>query len=239
MGRAFEKRKHKMFARSDKMAKLFTKYGREIAMAVKASGSDPDMNPRLRTAVQNAKGVNMPKDRIDAAIKRAASKDESNYVEVVYSGYGPKGVAILIETATDNPTRTVANIRSYLNRADGSLGTSGSLDFIFTRKGVFTISLQGLNPEELELELIDAGLEEIEVEGDEAILITAFEDFAKMQKALEAQKIHVTNAEFQQFANNFMELSGENAEKIHELIDKIESDEDVQSVYHNMKEVNE
>lgn len=239
MGRGFEKRKHKMFARYDKMAKLFTKYGREIAMAVKASGPDPDMNPRLRTAIQNAKGVNMPKERIDAAIKRAASKDESNYEEVVYSGYGPKGVAIIIETATDNPTRTVANIRSYLTRAGGSLGTSGSLDFVFTRKGVFTISMDGLDPEDLELDLIDDGLEEIEVEENEAILTTSFADFAKMQKALEARKIHVTNAEFQQFANNFMELSGENVEKIHELIDKIEADDDIQAVYHNMKEVDE
>lgn len=239
MGRGFEKRKHKMFARYDKMAKLFTKYGREIAMAVKASGPDPDMNPRLRTAIQNAKGVNMPKERIDAAIKRAASKDESNYEEVVYSGYGPKGVAIIIETATDNPTRTVANIRSYLTRAGGSLGTSGSLDFVFTRKGVFTISMDGLDPEDLELDLIDDGLEEIEVEENEAILTTSFADFSKMQKALEARKIHVTNAEFQQFANNFMELSGENVEKIHELIDKIEADDDIQAVYHNMKEVDE
>ncbi len=236
MGRAFEKRKHKMFARSDKMAKLFTKYGREIAMAVKASGPDPDMNPRLRTAIQNAKGVNMPKDRIDAAIKRAASKDETNYEEVVYSGMGPNGVAIIIEAATDNPTRTVANIRSYLKRAEGSLGQTGMHDFIFTRKGVFTVSLDGIDPEELELDLIDEGLEEIEVEGNEAILTTSFEDFAKMQKALDAKKIQVTNAEFQQISTVFRELAGEQAEAIHELIDKIDSDDDVQSVYHNMKE---
>ncbi|NNE54607.1 MAG: YebC/PmpR family DNA-binding transcriptional regulator, partial [Flavobacteriales bacterium] len=158
MGRMFEKRKHKMFARYDRMAKAFTKIGREIAMSVKNGGPDPDNNPRLRQAIQNAKGANMPKDRVEAAIKRAVSKDASNFEEVVYEGYGPNGVAILVETATDNPTRTVANVRMYFTRNGGSLGTSGQLNFIFDRKGVFRIDPSLIeDPEELELELIDHG----------------------------------------------------------------------------------
>lgn len=237
MGRGFEKRKHKMFARYDKMAKQFTRYGREIAIAVKQGGTEVDQNPRLRAVIVNAKSVNMPKERIDAAIKRAAEKDnKENFDEVVYEGYGPFGVAIVIETATNNPTRTVANIRSYLTRAGGSLGTSGCLDFIFTRKGVFTIKLNGLDPEELELELIDDGLEEIEVEGDEAILYTSFTDFTKMQKAVEERKIEVTNSELQRIPHDYKELEGEDAEKIHDLIAKIEQDDDVQAVFHTMKD---
>lgn len=239
MGRIFEKRKHKMFARYDRMAKLFTKFGKEIAIAVKQGGPDPDSNGRLRAAIQNAKGVNMPKDRIEAAIKRASSKDnKEDYEEVVYEGYGPHAVAILVETATNNPTRTVANVRSYFNRAGGALGKTGSLDFIFSRKGVFTLDIKGIDFESLELELIDFGLEEIEIEGEEAIITTAFEDFSKMQKALEERGINVTNAELQRIATSFAEVSGEEAtNEIHELIEKIEQDDDVQSVYTNMKEV--
>ncbi|MFN0201500.1 MAG: YebC/PmpR family DNA-binding transcriptional regulator [Bacteroidia bacterium] len=241
MGRIFEKRKHKMFARYDRLAKTFTRYGKEIAIAVKQGGAEPDQNPRLRAVIQNAKGVNMPKERIDAAIKRASSKDsKENYEELVYEGYGPSGVAILIETATDNHTRTVANVRMYFNRSGGSLGKTGSLDFIFTRKGVFTINVeQGVDVEELELELIDFGLEEIEVEGNEAILVTSFEDFAKMQKALEEKKINVVNGELQRIPNpdSMKELSGEAIDAIHELVEKIEQDDDVQAVYHNMKEI--
>lgn len=238
MGRIFEKRKHKMFARYDKMAKLFTRYGRQIAMAVKAAGTDPNTNSMLRAAIQNAKTVNMPKDRIEAAIKRAESKDnKENFEEVVYEGYGPHAVAILIETATDNPTRTVANVRSYFNRAGGALGKTGSLDFIFSRKAVFTIDSKGLDIEELELELIDFGLEEIEVEGDEAIILAPFENFSMMQKALEERNIHISNAELQRIANSFTELGGEAAEEIHELVDKIEQDDDVQAVYTNLKEI--
>lgn len=237
MGRVFEKRKHKMFARYDKMAKMFTKIGKEIAMAVKQGGENPDTNPRLRAAIQNGKGASMPKERIDAAIKRAMNREEKELEEVLYEGYAPHGIAIAIETATDNPTRTVANIRMYLNRAGGSLGKTGSLDFIFTRKGIFTINIEGLDPEELELELIDFGLEEIEVEGNEAVLITAFEDFAKMQKALEDKKINVINSEFQRLANSTTELAGEAATEVYELVEKIEQDDDVQAVYHNMKDV--
>src|SRR3972149_8763262 len=157
MGRVFEKRKHTMFARFDRMAKAFTRIGKEIAIAVKQNGPNPDSNPRLRTAMQNAKGVNMPKEKVENAIKRASSRDVSSFEEVVYEGYAPHGVAILVETATDNTTRTVANIRMYFSRGEGSLGKTGSLDFIFDRKGVFKISKGNLNLEELELELIDAG----------------------------------------------------------------------------------
>ena len=166
MGRAYEYRKATKFARWDKMAKLFTRAGREIVIAVKSGGPDPDYNPTLRRAVQNAKGVSMPKDRIDAAIKRASSKDEKDYTEVVYEGMGPHGVAIVIETATDNPTRTVANVRSYFNKKGGSLGTSGMHDFIFSRKGVFKFKAEGIDKEELEFELIDSGLESLEKELD-------------------------------------------------------------------------
>ncbi len=238
MGRIFEKRKHKMFARYDRMAKLFTKFGKEIAMAVKQSGPDPDSNGRLRAAIQNAKGVNMPKDRIDAAIKRASSKDsKEDFEEVIYEGYCPHAVAIVIETATNNSTRTVANVRAYLNRAGGALGKTGSLDFIFSRKGVFTLDLKGFDIESLELELIDSGLEEIEVEGDEAIITTAFEDFSRMQKALEERGIAVTNAELQRIPTSFADVSGDAIQEIHDLVEKIEQDDDVQAVYINMKEI--
>jgi YebC/PmpR family DNA-binding regulatory protein len=238
MGRSFEKRKHQMFARYDRMAKLFTRFGKQIAIAVKQSGPDPATNSLLRAAIQNAKGVNMPKERIDAAIKRASSKDnKEDFEEVVYEGYGPHAVAIVIETATDNPTRTVAFIRSYFNKAGGAMGKSGSLDFIFTRKSAFTITLDNLDPEELELELIDYGLEEIEVEGNEAILFASFEDFSRMQKALEERNIHVTNSEFQRIPNTYVELSGAQAEEILNLIEKIEQDDDVQAVFSNLQEI--
>ena len=182
MGRVFEKRKYKMFARYAKMAKAFTRIGREIAIAVKQNGPHPENNPRLRMVMQNAKSVNMPKDRVDAAIKRASSKDEKDYEEVVYEGYGPHGIAVLVECATDNPTRTVANVRLYFNRAEGSLGKTGSLDFIFDRKGIFKISAENLDLDELELELIDYGAEEVFKDENEIIIETSFTDFGKMQK---------------------------------------------------------
>src|SRR6185436_15589285 len=186
MGRVFEKRKHKMFARYDKMAKAFTKIGKDIAIAVKQGGPDPNGNPRLRAAMQNAKSVNMPKDRIDGAIKRASSKEEAGLEEIVYEGYGPHGIPIVVECATDNPTRTVANIRMYFNRGNGTLGKTGSLDFMFERKGVFRIEKSDkVNPDELELELIDFGLDKMEVDDEEIVIYTAFADFGKMQKALE------------------------------------------------------
>jgi YebC/PmpR family DNA-binding regulatory protein len=236
MGRIFEKRKHKMFARYDKMAKAFTRIGKEIAMAVKAGGPDPDYNPRLRQTINNAKGVNMPKDRVDAAIKRAVSKDTANYEEVVYEGYGPYGVPILVETATDNPTRTVANIRLYFNRGGGQMGNSGSLSFIFERKGVFRIEKANLpNYEEMELELIDAGLESMEIEENEVVIYTAFGDFGKLQKALEEQNITVTKASLERIPNSFAEITEEQMDEILELVEKIEEDDDVQAVYHNLR----
>jgi YebC/PmpR family DNA-binding regulatory protein len=236
MGRIFEKRKHKMFARYDKMAKAFTRIGKEIAMAVKSGGPDPDYNPRLRQTINNAKGVNMPKDRVDAAIKRAVSKDTANYEEVVYEGYGPYGVPILVETATDNPTRTVANIRLYFNRGGGQMGNSGSLSFIFDRKGVFRIEMANLpNYEEMELELIDSGLESMELEENEVIIYTAFGDFGKLQKALEEKNITVTKASLERIPNSFAEITEEQMDEILELVEKIEEDDDVQAVYHNLR----
>jgi YebC/PmpR family DNA-binding regulatory protein len=236
MGRIFEKRKHKMFARYDKMAKAFTRIGKEIAMAVKAGGPDPSYNPRLRQCVINAKGVNMPKDRVEAAIKRAVSKDASNYEEVAYEGYGPYGVPIFIETATDNPTRTVANIRMYFNRNDGQLGTSGSLSFVFDRKGVFRMDPAAHSSwEDLELELIDHGLENIERDEEEVILYTDYTDFGKMQKALEDLNLTPKKAGLERIPNSYAELSEEQTDQILELVEKFEEDEDVIAVYHNLR----
>ncbi|MFM7106460.1 MAG: YebC/PmpR family DNA-binding transcriptional regulator [Flavobacteriales bacterium] len=236
MGRIFETRKHKMFARYDKMAKAFTRIGKDIVMAVKAGGADPANNPRLRQVIANARGVNMPKDRVESAIKRASDKDNSTYEEVVYEGYGPYGVGILVETATDNTTRTVANIRLYFNRAGGALGTSGSLSFVFERKGVFRIAKDQVpNPEELELELIDAGLDSMEHDENEVILYTAFTDFGNMQKALEEKGITVKKAGLERIPNSFAEISEEQTDEILELVEKIEEDDDVQAVYHNLK----
>lgn len=236
MGRVFEKRKHTMFARFDKMAKGFTKIGREIAIAVRLGGPHPESNPRLRTAMKNAKGINMPKDRIENAIKRASSKEEGNFEETVYEGYGPYGVGILVETTSNNPTRTVANIRMYFNRGNGTLGKTGSLDFMFQRKGVFRISKeQKLNPDELELELIDFGLENMEVDEDEIVIYTVFEDFGKMAKALEDKKIEVKKTALERIPTSFVELNEEQQDEILQLVDKIEEDDDVQAVYHNLK----
>jgi YebC/PmpR family DNA-binding regulatory protein len=234
MGRAYEYRKATKFARWDKMAKLFTRAGREIVIAVKSGGPDPDYNPTLRRAVQNAKGVSMPKDRIDAAIKRASSKDEKDYTEVVYEGMGPHGVAIVIETATDNPTRTVANVRSYFNKKGGSLGTSGMHDFIFSRKGVFKFKAEGIDMEELEFELIDSGLESLEKDEDHILAYAAFQDFGAMQKALEEKGIEIITSELQRIPTMYKELSEEFTDEVLELIDKLEQDDDVQTVYHNL-----
>jgi YebC/PmpR family DNA-binding regulatory protein len=234
MGRAYEYRKATKFARWDKMAKLFTRAGREIVIAVKSGGPDPDYNPTLRRAIQNAKGVSMPKDRIDAAVKRASNKDEKDYAEVVYEGMGLHGVAIVIETATDNPTRTVANVRSYFNKKGGSLGTSGMHDFIFDRKGVFKFKAEGIDIEELELELIDSGLDSLEQEEDMILAYAAFQDFGLMQKALEEKGIEVITSELQRIPTMYKELSEEQTDEVLELIDKLEQDDDVQTVYHNL-----
>lgn len=239
MGRAFEFRKERKFKRWAKMAVQFTRLGKEIVMAVKAGGPNPDANSRLRTAMQNAKAVNMPKDRVEAAIKRASNKDESNYEELVYEGYGPHGVAVLVETATDNTNRTVANVRSYFNKCDGTLGKTGSLDFIFNRKSVFRFDPGEWDLEELEFELIDAGLEDLYVEeGEEgkdvAVIHTVFEDFGKMQKMLEEKGIEVLSAKLERVALSTTEVSEAQAADVLKLIDKLEEDDDVQAVYHNM-----
>ena len=223
------------------MAVQFTRLGKEIVMAVKAGGGDVTTNSRLRTAVQNAKAVNMPKDRVEAAIKRAVSRDEKDYEEIVYEGYAPHGVAVLVETATDNTNRTVANVRSYFTKTNGSLGKTGSLDFVFTRKSVFTFLPGERDLEELEFELIDAGLEDLFVETDEegndiAVLHTAFEDFGKMQKTLEEMGIETKSAKLERIPQSFMKVSEEQAADVLKLIDKLEEDDDVQAVYHNMEE---
>lgn len=234
MGRIFEKRKDRMFARWAKTAKAFTKLGKEIAIAVKFGGPNPDSNPRLRSAVATARSVNMPKDRIEAAIHRAASKEEGELNEVTYEGYGPHGVAIFVETATDNTTRTVANVRSIFSRYGGSLGTSGSLSFLFVRKAVFSIKQPAGDLDEFELELIDHGLEELYQTEDGFLIHCAFEDFSNMQKALEAKNITVLNASLQRIATTSVEVNEEQASEINKLIEALEEDDDVQQVYSTM-----
>lgn len=234
MGRAFEFRRARKEKRWDKMAKAFTRLGKEIAMAVKQGGPEPATNPRLRVAIQNAKGVNMPKDKIESAIKRAAAKDSADLQEMVYEGYGPHGIAILAECATDNPTRTVANVRSYFNKLGGALGTTGSLDFMFDRKGVFRIAAENVDIDELELELIDYGAEDITTDEDEIVVYTQFGDFGAMQKALEEKGLNVINAELQRIPTSTTQLTEEQEEAVMGLVERIEDDDDVQAVYHNI-----
>ncbi|HMW25393.1 MAG TPA: YebC/PmpR family DNA-binding transcriptional regulator [Ferruginibacter sp.] len=236
MGRIFEVRKSAMFARWDKMAKNFTRIGKEIAIAVKAGGPDPDNNPALRRCYLNAKACNMPKDRVEAAIKRAMGKDKTDYEEIVYEGYAPHGVAVMVETATDNPTRTVANVRMHFTKGQGALGTSGSVAFTFNRMGEFKVKNNGLNTEDLELDLIDYGLEEIGEDADGNIIIrTAYNEFGNMAKALEEKKIEVISAELTRIPTNTVELSEEQANEVLKLVDNLEQDDDVQKVYHNLK----
>lgn len=240
MGRAFEFRKERKFKRWAKMAVQFTRLGKEIAISVKEGGPNPEANSRLRTAIQNAKAVNMPKDRIEAAIKRASDKDAKGYEEHVYEGYGPHGVPVLIETATDNTNRTVANIRSYFSKSGGTLGKTGSLDFIFQRKSVFRFTVADeVDIDELELELIDGGLEELYVEADEegndiVVAQTSFEDFGNMQRLLEEKGIEVKSANLERISLSHTEVSEADAAEVLKLIDKLEEDDDVQAVYHNM-----
>lgn len=236
MGRIFEKRKHKMFARFAKMSQAFNRVRKEIEIAVKAGGVEPKGNARLRIALQNAKSVNMPKDRIDAAIKRASSKDTTGYSEIVYEGYGPHGVAIIVETATDNNNRTVANVRHLFRKYEGSLGNAGSITFMFERKALIKLDRASVpNPEDLELELIDFGLREMIVDEDSVFIYTDFEDFGKMQKALEGKNIEVNSSELQYIPLNYKELSDEQANDVNELLEALDEDDDVQSVYHNMQ----
>ena len=221
------------------MAKQFSRIGKEIAMAVKAGGPDPNINPALRRCMANAKAVNMPKDRVEAAIKRAMGKDTENFEELLYEGYGPFGIPILVETATDNHVRTVANVKSHFNKGGGTLGNSGSVSFQFKKMGVFKLKPEGVNADDLELELIDAGLEEMGEgtgENGEAVLVlrTAFSDFGNMQRALEEKGIHPISAEVEWIPSTTVQLPEEQAQEVLKLVDKLEQDEDVQKVFHNL-----
>lgn len=235
MGRIFEKRKYKMFARFARMSKAFNRIGREINVAVKLGGTDPKSNPRLRIAMQNAKSVNMPKDRVEAAIKRASEKDTTGYQEIVYEGYAPHGIAIIVECLTDNPTRTVANIRHYFSKSGGSLGSSNSIAFMFERKGMIRIPANKIaDVDEFELEAIDHGLDDLTGDEKELHVYTSFHDFGKMQKYLEEKGIEVIGAELQYIPTTTKELNGEQIKEVQELLDKLEEDDDVQSVFHNL-----
>lgn len=240
MGRAFEYRKARKLKRWGNMARTFTKLGKEISIAVKAGGPDPDSNPRLRVLMQNAKAANMPKENVERAIKKATSKEEGDYKEVLFEGYGPYGIAIVVETATDNNNRTVANIRSYFNKFGGSLGTSGSLSFLFDHKSVFHIKPKdGVSLEDLELELIDFGVDEVDADEEEIVIYGEFESFNAIQKYLEDNGFEITSAEFERIPNDTKELTEEQRAQIEKLIERIEEDEDVQNVFHNMKESDE
>ena len=235
MGRIFEKRKYKMFARFARMSKAFNRINREITIAVKLGGPDPKGNPRLRIAIQNAKSVNMPKDRVDAAIKRASEKDTTGYQESIYEGYAPHGVAVMVECATDNPTRTVSNVRHHFSKNGGSLGNTGSIAFMFERKGFIRIPLDKVgNVDDFELEAIDHGLDDIQGDENELHLYTSFHDFGKMQKFLEEKGIEVISAELQYLPTTTKELPENQAAEVQVLLDALEEDDDVQSVFHNM-----
>lgn len=236
MGRMFEKRKHRIFARNAKMSKIFTKIGREITMAVKSGGPDPGGNSRLRAAIQNGKANNMPKDRVDAAINKAAGKDEASFEELLYEGYAPYGVALMIETATDNPTRTVANVRMYLTRNNGSLGTAGSVAFTFERKALFKIEDNGMDLDDLTLEAIDFGADEISREEDGIYITLDFVNYGKMQSFLESKGFTVLESEKMRVPTSTVELSPNQIETVQNLIDLIEDDDDVQAVFHNMRD---
>ena len=236
MGRIFEKRKARMFARWSKTSKAFTKVGKEIAIAVKLAGPDPVSNPRLRMAIQTAKSLNMPKDRVENAIKRASSKDAEGIEEVTYEGYGPHGVALFIEAATNNNTRTVANVRNYITKNGGNLGTDGSLAFLFNRIGSFTVAPPKMDPEEFELELIDYGLDEMfETEDGNFIIQVSFNNFGDMQKFLEQKDIEVISAGAQRVPLSTVSLTQEEETHVQKLLNTLEEDDDVQHVYHNLK----
>lgn len=239
MGRIFEVRKATMFKRFDRMAKQFTRIGKEIVIAVKASGPNPDDNPALRRCYQNARSVGMPKDRVEAAIKRAMGKDTSNYEEILYEGYAPHGVALLVETATDNHVRTVANVKSHFNKGNGAMGNSGSVSFQFKKMGVFKLNPEGLVMDDLELELIDHGLDELGESNDDngnpiIVLRCTFTDFGNLQKALEEKNITAISAELEWIPSTTVPVTDEQAEDISKLIERLEEDEDVNKVFHNM-----
>ncbi len=241
MGRAFEFRKARKFKRWGAMSKTFTKIGREIAIAVKASGPDPQSNSRLRVLIQNARAANMPKENVERAIKKASGKDQKDYKEVVYEGYAPFGIAVIVETATDNTTRTVANVRSYFTKAGGSLGTSGSVEFMFDHKCNFSVKQkEGIDLEELELEMIDLGAEEIFGEDDSFMIYGHFASFGAIQKYLEENDFEIISSEFERIPQDTKVLTAEQIEKVEKMLEKFEEDEDVTNVFHNMQiDVNE
>ena len=237
MGRAFEYRKARKLKRWGNMARTFTRIGKEIDIAVKAGGPDPANNTRLRMLIQNAKAENMPKENVERAIKRAVSRDTSDYKEVVYEGYGPFGIAIVVEAATDNNTRTVANVRHYFTKYGGSLGTSGSLDFMFEHKSIFKINRpENFNIEDFELEMIDYGADEIFEDEDQIVIYGAFESFGAIQKYLEDNQYSIVSGEFERIPTDTKELTPEQRETIDKLLEELDEDEDVTNVYHNIKE---
>ncbi|WP_423819445.1 YebC/PmpR family DNA-binding transcriptional regulator [Salinimicrobium sp. TIG7-5_MAKvit] len=239
MGRAFEFRKARKMKRWSAMAKAFTRIGKDIVMAVKEGGPDPDTNSRLRAVIQNAKSVNMPKDNIERAIKRASDKSQGDYKIVLFEGYAPHGIAVLVETATDNNNRTVANVRSYFNKCDGNLGTSGSVEFMFDHTCNFRIAKDNLDAEELELELIDFGAEEVFEDEDGIIIYAPFEAFGALQKELEGRDIEIISSGFEYIPQVTKTLSPEEAAEVEKLLEKLEEDDDVQHVYHTMEETTE
>ena len=235
MGRAFEFRKARKMKRWSAMSKAFTRIGKDIVIAVKEGGPDPDSNSKLRAVIQNAKAVNMPKDNIERAIKRASDKSVGDYKEILFEGYGPSGIAILVETATDNNTRTVANIRSYFNKHNGNLGTSGSVAFMFDHTCNFKINKENIDIENLEFDLIDFGVEEVFEEDTSILIYGPFDSFGEIQKELESKKIEIISSGFDRIPNNLKEVSNEDRDENEKLLEKIENDDDVQNVFHNMK----
>ena len=236
MGRAFEFRKARKLKRWSAMSKTFTRLGKDIVIAVKENGPDPSTNSKLRAVMQNAKTANMPKDNIERAIKRASEKNQESYKEVLFEGYAPYGVAVLVETATDNNTRTVANIRSYFNKYDGNLGTSGSVSFMFDHICNFRINKKGLDPDEIELDFIDFGAEEVVVDENDILIYSPFEYFGEIQKKKKKRNIEIISSEFDRIPNTFKGVTDDQKKEIEKLLEKIEDDDDVQNVYHSMKE---
>ena len=236
MGRAFEFRKARKMKRWSAMSRAFTRIGKDIVIAVKEGGPDPDSNSKLRAVIQNAKSVNMPKDNIERAIKRASDKSVGDYKEILFEGYGPSGIAILVETATDNNTRTVANIRSYFNKHNGNLGTSGSVAFMFDHTCNFKINKENIDIENLEFDLIDFGVEEVFEEDTSILIYGPFDSFGEIQKELESKKIEIISSGFDRIPNNLKEVSSEDRDENEKLLEMIENDDDVQNVFHNMKD---
>ena len=236
MGRAFEFRKARKMKRWSAMSKAFTRIGKDIVMAVKENGPDPNSNSRLRAVIQNAKSVNMPKDNVERAIKKASEKGQGDYKEVVFEGYAPHGIAVLVETATDNNTRTVANVRACFSKCDGSMGTSGSVVFMFDHTCNFRINAEGLDPEELELEFIDFGAEEVFADDDGILIYAPFESFGAIQAELESRNMEILSSGFERMPQITKELTEAQQADVDKLLEKLDDDDDVQNVYHNMQE---